>query len=56
MKILDELFSRQDMEYATFQRKLTPTVEGQKIIGVRVPEVRKIAAEFFKENSYDDFL
>lgn len=56
MKILDELFSRQDMEYAAFQRKLTPTVEGQKIIGVRVPEVRKIAAEFFRENSYDDFL
>lgn len=39
------LFALRDEAYATFQAKLTPTVDESLFIGVRVPEVRKLAKE-----------
>lgn len=56
MDILKELFSRQDTAYADFQFKLTPTIERTSIIGVRVPELRKLAKTLYKEGNYSDFL
>ena len=41
--IVDMLFERRDAEYAAFQARLTPNVAGDLFIGVRVPEVRKLA-------------
>lgn len=41
--ITEELFKLQDKKYALFQSKLTPTISRDSIIGVRVPELRKIA-------------
>lgn len=41
--ITDALFGLRDEEYAKFQAKLTPSVEPGLFIGVRVPEVRKLA-------------
>ena len=41
--ILAELFRLQDKKYADFQSKLIPTVEKDKIIGVRTPELRSFA-------------
>lgn len=41
--IQDELFALQDTEYASFQSKLMPTVPKESIIGVRVPQLRKLA-------------
>lgn len=44
MKSITELlFELRDEEYAKFQAKLTPTVAPELFIGVRVPEVRKLA-------------
>lgn len=51
-----KLFEYKDEEYAKFQSKLTPTVEPKLFIGVRVPNVRKIAKEVYKEMDYKKFL
>ena len=43
MEIQKELFSRQDKEYMKFLSKLMPNVSEDTIIGVRIPEIRKLA-------------
>lgn len=44
-KILMNLYSMQDIEYKYFQSKLMPTVDPDRIIGVRTPALRKFAKE-----------
>lgn len=56
MKIQKELFSLQDKEYMKFSSKLTPNVPEDTIIGVRIPEIRKLAKKLVKNNEYEDFL
>lgn len=56
MEILNKLFELQDKEYAEFQSKLTPTVSKEKFIGVRVPEVRKLAKQYIKDEESNLFL
>lgn len=41
----DHLFAMQDLGYRDFNAKLLPTVDPQKIIGVRVPRLRAMAKE-----------
>ena len=41
--ILDALLALQDETYQAFQRKLIPTVAPERVIGVRVPALRKLA-------------
>ena len=56
--IQKRLFELQDKEYACFQSKLTPTVNPELFIGVRVPECRKLAKELMKNDFAEvtDFL
>ena len=54
--ILAELFRLQDKKYADFQSKLLPTVETDKIIGVRTPELRTFAKKFIKDKDINLFL
>ncbi len=49
-KILEDLFSMQDIEYKKFQSKLMPTVPYEKIIGIRTPVLRNYAKTLFKED------
>jgi len=56
MDILQMLFDRQDKEYASFQSKLVPGTAPERFIGVRVPEVRKLAKALVKQAGYSDFL
>lgn len=56
MKIIDRLFELKDEEYALFQSKLTPTVDKDKFIGVRVPNVRKLAKELKNDEEVPMFL
>lgn len=56
MEILNKLFELQDKKYAEFQSKLTPTVQKEKFIGVRVPILRKLAKEYIKNEEYKEFL
>lgn len=56
MEIQKELFSLQDKEYMKFLSKLTPNVPEDTIIGVRIPEIRKLAKKLVKNNEFEDFL
>lgn len=56
MDIKERLFKLQDKKYGEFQVKLIPTVDPKSIIGVRTPELRKLAKEIIKENDYETFL
>lgn len=54
MTIRERLFALQDREYQKFQQKLIPNLAPDRIIGVRTPELRKLAkqisdAEGFKK-------
>ena len=41
------LFAKQDIKYRDFQAPLFPNIEKEKIIGVRTPELKKLAKELF---------
>ena len=41
----EELFKLQDVKYRDFQKKLIPTVDPESVIGVRTPELRKLAKQ-----------
>lgn len=56
MDIQSRLFELADKKYADFQAKLTPTIARETFIGVRVPEVRKLAKEIYKSGEYETFL
>lgn len=57
MKEIEEmLFELRDAEYAAFQAKLTPSVEKERFIGVRVPEVRKLAKQLCQEPIALEFI
>lgn len=56
MDIREELFALQDIEYGDFQAKLTPGIPRELFIGVRVPEVRKLAKKLIKEPETAVFL
>lgn len=51
--IREQLFEKQDLKYKEFHSSLCPNVD--KIIGVRVPELRKMAKEI-AGNNYEKFL
>lgn len=53
--IQEKLFELQDLGYKDFQSKLMPTVSKEKIIGVRTPQLRKLAKEINKSNLKADF-
>ena len=55
-KINKKLFNLQDKKYRDFQGKLLPTVSPDSIIGVRTPELRKLAKKFAKEEKISEFL
>lgn len=50
------LFERRDEKYAAFQAKLTPSVDSELFIGVRVPEVRKLAKQLKNEPTASEFI
>lgn len=47
------LFALQDIKYQAFQAKLIPNIDPETIIGVRTPELRKLAKEM---GEGEDFL
>ena len=55
-EVREELFQRQDLPYRDFQAKLLPTVEPERIIGVRTPELRSYAKELQKRQDVGEFL
>ena len=56
MYFREELFALQDVSYGDFQAKLTPGIPRELFIGVRVPEVRKLAKRLVKDPEAANFL
>lgn len=54
MTIVQHLFAMQDVSYADFQAKLTPGIPRERFIGVRVPQLRRMAKEIHNETA--DFM
>ena len=45
MQIIPRLHALSDQAYQAFTARLLPTVDPQKILGVRMPVLRKLASE-----------
>lgn len=58
MEIVKALFSHQDKAYGDFNSSLLPSVQRDRVIGVRIPCIRKIAKELLREQPrvVQDFL
>lgn len=54
--LLKKLVDLQDLKYKSFQEKLIPTIDPNTIIGVRTPELKKIAKEVYLSDYKDSFL
>ena len=55
-ELRDILFKNQDLKYRDFSAKLTPTIDKELFIGVRVPKLREIAKKFKSHEKIEDFL
>ncbi len=55
-EIQEKLFELQDLKHRDFHSKLMPTVNKDKIIGVRTPDLRKLAKEVNKWEIKNDFI
>ena len=55
-EIQEELFRLQDKEYRAFQVKLLPSVDPERIIGIRTPALRKLAGELYRKPEISEFL
>ena len=67
-ELLQRLFALQDVKYQAFQENLIPNIASERIIGVRTPELRKLAREmdeafkqelphrYFEENQIHSFM
>ena len=51
-----KLMKVKDEKYKEFQAKLVPNIDSDTILGIRTPEMRKIAKELFESNNFDSFL
>lgn len=55
-EIISELFRKQDAAYAALQMKILPTVDPDRIIGVRTLNLRSFAKTLFNDKGTDSFL
>ncbi len=56
MDISSRLFEKQDCEYQKFHSKLVPNIPSESIIGVRIPELRKLAKELLNDPCKEVFM
>ena len=54
--IQEKLFALQDLDYRQFQAKLMPTVDPERVIGVWMPALRKLAKELKGTAEAEAFL
>lgn len=55
-EIRQRLRDLQDSPYRSFQVKLIPNVDPERVIGVRTPALRKLAKEYIRHPNIDAFL
>ena len=56
MTISEKLISFQDTKYQDFMAPLVPNIPKESILGIRTPQMRQVAKEFFGTKQADDFL
>lgn len=55
-KVIEKLFTMQDLSYKEFHLKLIPTVNPNLIIGIRTPALRKYAKELAGSKEAEQFV
>ena len=55
-EIVDLLYSKQDIKYRDFQAPLFPNIDKETMIGVRTPELKKLAKELYGKDIANDFI
>ena len=55
-EIRTRLFELQDLEYKKFHCALMPTVDPDRVIGVRMPKLRALAKEIMRSGEADSFI
>lgn len=50
------LFAKQDIKYRDFQAPLLPNIDKERMIGVRTPELKKLAKELFGSELANKFI
>ena len=55
-EIVAELLQMRDQDYAVMQAKIIPTVNSDRIIGVRTPALRAFAKRLNKDSGTEEFL
>ncbi|MEE5989865.1 MAG: DNA alkylation repair enzyme [Firmicutes bacterium ADurb.Bin354] len=54
--VCKRLISLQDLKYRDMQIKIIPNIDPASIIGVRTPELKKIAKEMYRSGEYRSFI
>ena len=55
-EIVDLLFSKQDIKYRDFQAPLFPNIDKERMVGVRTPELKKLAKELLGSEMANKFI
>ena len=55
-RIQEALFRAQDLKFKAFHSRLIPTIPADTVIGVRTPELRRIAKESGSDPNIEKFL
>ena len=55
-EIVDLLYSKQDIKFRDFQAPLFPTIDKERIIGVRTPDIKQLAKELFGSDTANEFI
>ncbi len=54
--VQQQLFALQDIDYKAFHSRLIPNIEADRVIGVRMPALRKLAKAIYHQGGYETFL
>lgn len=55
-KLIQKLFSLKDKAFKDFSCKLIPNVDENSVIGVRTPDMRRLARAVYRNGGYESFL
>ena len=55
-EIQELLFAKQDIKYRDFQAPLFPNIDKKKMIGVRTPDLKKLAKELYGSETANRFI
>ena len=56
MDITQKLIQMQDLKYRDFTSPLIPNVAKENMIGIRLPNIKKLAKELYKSGEYIEFV